>query len=241
MITMFANPERFMRVSGPIAAVCAALGAAALAYGLYLGLAVAPPEADQGETVRILYIHVPSAWLSLFLYTAMAGASLVYFIWRHTLADVAAKTVAPIGAAFAFITLATGSIWGRPTWGAWWEWDGRMASMLVLFLLFIGYMALRAALDDDRQAARAGAILAMVGVVNVPVVKFSVDWWSTLHQPAAVFRFDGPTLDAAFLQPLMIAALGFFAGATALWLARMRTEVFKRRALARRRAREAIA
>lgn len=227
-----------MAVSGPFALAFALGGLVLVAAGLYDGLVISPPEHDQGDTVRIMYVHVPAAWLAMFGYTGMGVASFVYLVWRHSLADVAARAIAPVGAAFAFVCLATGAIWGRPTWGVWWVWDGRLASMLILFLLYLGYIALREALDDQHQGARAGAILALVGLVNVPVVKFSVDWWATAHQPAAVFRFDGPTLEAAFLRPLLVSALGFGFVFGAVVLVRMRSEVLRRRAVALERALE---
>ncbi len=193
MFSYFSNPERFMRISGPIAIGAGIVAAVLLAWGVYLGLFVAPPEQDQQDYVRMVFIHAPIASLSLMGYVAMAVASFIYLVWRHSLADAAAKAIAPIGALYAALTLITGSIYGRPTWGTWWEWDGRLASMLVMFLLYLGYIALRTAIDDERQSARAGAILAMVGVVNVVIVKFSVDWWATLHQ-RGIFQDDGITL-----------------------------------------------
>lgn len=239
MFSAFANPHRFMAFSGPLAIGLATLAIVLLPWGLWQAFFLAPPERDQGEMVRVMFVHVPSAWLAMFIYAMMGAASFVYFVWRHALADVAAKAAAPVGAAFAFLTLATGSIWGRPDWGAWWAWDARLASMLILFLLYLGYIALRAALDDERQASRAAAILCMVGLANLPIVKFSVDWWETLHQPASVFRFDGPTMGAAYLIPLGVMALAFTFGFGALLLLRMRTEILNRRAEALDRALEA--
>jgi len=187
--------------------------------------------------VRIMYVHVPSAWLAMAAYAGMGAASFVYFIWRHNLADLAARALAPVGAVFAFLCLVTGAIWGRPMWGAWWVWDARLTSMLVLFLLFLGYIALRAAIEDERLAAHSGAILAMAGLINLPIIKFSVDWWNTLHQPASVIRFDGPTIHASQLWPLLVMALAFTALMTALVLTAMRTLIARRRAdvLLRRR------
>lgn len=238
MITWLANPERFLRFAVPASWACGAAAGALLLIGLVDGLALAPPEADQGDTVRIMFVHVPAAWLSMMAYAVMGGASFVYLVWRHNLADVAAQAAAPLGAGFAFLTLATGAIWGRPTWGVWWVWDARLASVLVLFLMYLGYMALRSALDDERQAARAGAIFALVGLVNLPIIKFSVDWWSTLHQPAAVIRFDGPTLSGEFLRPLLVMAVAAIAAFAALLLTGMRSEIYRRRADALIRARE---
>ena len=169
----------------------------------------APADYQQGESVRIMYVHVPSAWMALFVYVAIALASAAALIWRHPLADLAAKAASPIGAGFAFLTLVTGSLWGRPMWGTWWEWDGRLTSMLILFFLYLGHMALMNAFEDSQRGYRAAAILALVGVVNIPIIKFSVDWWSTLHQPASVLRMGGPTIHPSMLWPLLIIALGF--------------------------------
>jgi heme exporter protein C len=214
-----------------------ALAAVLFLVGIPWALVLSPPDYQQSDTVRIMYVHVPSAWLAMAAYGGMGTASFVYFIWRHNLADLAARALAPAGAVFAFLCLVTGAIWGRPMWGAWWVWDARLTSMLVLFLLFLGYIALRAAIEDERLAARSGAILAMAGLINLPIIKFSVDWWNTLHQPASVFRFDGPTIHASQLWPLAIMALAFTALLTALVLTSMRTLIAQRRAdvLLRRR------
>jgi heme exporter protein C len=199
-----------------------------LGAGIVLGLQ-APADYQQGETVRIMYVHVPSAWLALGIYTLMAIAAIGTLVWRHPLADVAAKTAAPIGAAFSLICLVTGALWGRPMWGAYWVWDARLTSMLVLFLLYLGILALWRAIDDPGQAGRVVAVLTLVGFVNVPIVKFSVDWWNTLHQPASVFRLDGPAIHPAILTPLLISAAGFAALFVALHVAAMRNEILRRR------------
>lgn len=238
MFSYFANPERFMRISGPIAAGSGVMAVVLLAWGFWLGLFVAPPEADQAEYVRMVFVHAPVAILSLMGYVALGVASLMYLVWRHSLADAAAKAIAPIGALYAFLTLVTGSIYGRPTWGTWWEWDGRLASMLVLFLFFLGYMALRSAIDDERQSARAGAILALVGLVNVPIVKFSVDWWATLHQPSTNF---GMTLAPDYRPPFYLCFFGFALLYLALGLVRTRAAVYRKRAEALQRVRERAA
>jgi heme exporter protein C len=176
-----------------------------------------------------MYIHVPSAWLALGIYTLMAVAALGTLVWKHPLADVAAKAAAPIGAAFCLICLITGALWGRPMWGAYWVWDARLTSMLVLFLLYLGILALWRAIEEPGTAARAVAILTLVGFINVPIVKYSVDWWNTLHQPASVFRLDGPTIHPAILTPLLVTTLGFAALFLALQLAAMRNEILRRR------------
>jgi heme exporter protein C len=241
MFSYFANPERFMRISGPVAVGAGAVTVVLLAWGLYLGLFVAPPEADQQEYVRMVFIHAPIAIISLMGYTALGVASFIYLVWRHSLADAAAKAIAPIGALYAALTLVTGSIYGRPTWGTWWEWDGRLASMLVLFLFFLGYIALRAAIDDERQSARAGGILALVGLVNVPIVKFSVDWWQTLHQPAGDGLLGTDSLAEPFRLPFVLSFFGFAFLFLTLALVRTRAAVFRKRAEALIRARERAA
>jgi len=223
-----ANPHRFMTLARWLVPVCAAAAVALLAIGLVLGFR-APADYQQGETVRIMYIHVPAAWLGLGIYTLMAIAALGTLVWRHPLADVAAKAAAPIGAGFTLICLLTGALWGRPMWGAYWVWDARLTSMLVLFLLYLGILALWRAIEEPGQAGRAVAILTLVGLINVPIVKFSVDWWNTLHQPASVFRIDGPTIHPAILTPLLVMALGFAALFLALHLAAMRNEILRRR------------
>jgi heme exporter protein C len=218
-----ANPNRFMQWSGKVLPWCATATAILLGVGLYLALFVAPPDYQQGESVRIMYIHVPAAWMSTFVYAVMAAASAVALIWRHPVADVAAREAAPLGAGFTLLCLVTGSLWGKPMWGTWWVWDARLTSVLVLFFLYLGYIALINAFDEPTRGARAGAILALVGVVNLPIIKFSVDWWNTLHQPASVFRLGGPTIDPSMLWPLLIMALGFTLFFITLWLMRMRS------------------
>ena len=223
-----ANPHRFMALARWLVPTCALAAALLLGLGLVLGFR-APADYQQGETMRIMYIHVPSAWLALGAYTLMAVSALGTLVWRHPLADVAAKSAAPIGAAFCLLTLVTGSLWGRPMWGAYWVWDARLTSVLVLFLIYLGILALWRAIEEPAQAARAVAVLTLVGFLNVPIVKFSVDWWNTLHQPASVFRLDGPTIHPAILMPLLIAAAGFAALFLALLLAAMRNEILRRR------------
>jgi heme exporter protein C len=223
------NPERFMafsRWAAPgLAVIATALGLA----GLWLGWS-APEDYQQGATVRIMFIHVPAAWMSMFVYACLGGASFLALVFRHALADAAAQAAAPLGAAFTALALATGSLWGRPMWGTWWVWDARLTSVLVLFLFYLAYMALRASLDDETKAARAGAILALVGLINVPIVHWSVNWWNTLHQGATVFARGGPKMSAVFLTPLLLMGLCYMAAFGALWLTRIRGEVWKHRA-----------
>ena len=230
----FANPGRFMRLSGRVAPWCGAAAAIGLGLGLYLALFVAPPDYQQGEAVRIMFVHVPAAWMASFVYGFLALASAVALIWRHPLADIAAQAAAPLGAGFTAICLVTGSLWGEPMWGTWWVWDARLTSVLVLFFLYIGYIALVNGFDDPTRGARAGAVLALVGVVNLPIIKFSVDWWNTLHQPASVFRVSGPTIDTSMLVPLLVMAVAFMLYFTAVVMLRMRTAILASRVRAAR-------
>jgi heme exporter protein C len=218
-----ANPNRFMQWSGKLLPWCAVATAILLGVGLYLALFVAPPDYQQGESVRIMYIHVPSAYMATTVYAIMAVSSAVALIWRHPVADIAAREAAPLGAGFTLLCLVTGSLWGKPMWGTWWVWDARLTSVLVLFFLYLGYIALINAFDEPTRGARAGAILALVGVVNLPIIKFSVDWWNTLHQPSSIFRLGGPTIDPSMLWPLGLMALGFTFFFVTLWLMRIRS------------------
>ena len=229
MIAALTNPARFMAFSRWAAPSLGVIAAALGAVGLWLDFG-APPDYQQGYTVHIMFIHVPASWMSLFVYACLAGASLMGLIFRTALADAAARAAAPLGAGFTLLALATGSLWGRPMWGTWWVWDARLTSVLVLFLFYLGYMALQAAIDDETRAARACAILALVGAVNLPIVHFSVTWWNTLHQGSSVFRKDGPTMPAAYLAPLLLLGLCYMAAFGSLWLVRIRAEVWRRRA-----------
>jgi heme exporter protein C len=232
MLSRFANPARFMRLSGAVLPFLASSTILVLAVGLYLALAIAPPDYQQGESVRIMFVHVPAAWMALLVYLVVAVASLVAMVWRHPLAEIAAQAAAPLGAAFTLVCLVTGSLWGRPMWGTWWAWDARMTSVLVLFFLYLGYIALVNAFDDMTRGARAGSVLALVGVVNLPVIKFSVDWWNTLHQAESVFRAGGPTIDSSMLWPLLVMAVGYLLLFKTLLLVRMRTALNERKARA---------
>jgi heme exporter protein C len=224
-----ANPTRFMELSGWILPWLAAAAAALIAYALYLAFFVAPPDYQQGETVKIMFIHVPAAWLGMMGYALIAVSSFGYLVFRHPLADVSAKAAAPIGAAFAFLALATGSLWGKPMWGTYWVWDARLTSMLILLFLYLGLMALRSAIEDDALAGKLCAVLGLVGVSILPIIKFSVDWWNTLHQPASVIRMDGPTIHSDLLWPLLFSAVGFSLLFFALHMKGMRNEVLRRR------------
>ncbi|HTI68125.1 MAG TPA: heme ABC transporter permease CcmC [Caulobacteraceae bacterium] len=229
MFSALANPARFMAVSRWLAPVLGVLAAVLLAVGLWLSLSV-PDDYQQGATVRIMFVHVPAAWMGLFVYCCLGGASFFGLVFRHALADAAAKAAAPLGAAFTALALATGSLWGRPMWGTWWVWDARLTSVVVLFLFYLGYMALHAAIDDEAKAARAAAILSLVGLVNLPVVHYSVTWWNTLHQGASVLAAGGSALAPVYLAPLLIMGLAYTVLFGALWLVRIRAEVWRRRA-----------
>jgi heme exporter protein C len=225
----FANPGRFLRLSGRVLPPLAVCAAALTLAGLVWGLAFAPADWQQGDAVRIMYVHVPAAWLSSFGYVALALCSVSSLIWRHPLADLAAAEISPVGAAVTALCLATGSLWGRPMWGAWWVWDARMTSVLVLFFLYLGHIALVRAFDDPQRGYRAGAILALVGAVDLPIIKFSVDWWNTLHQPATITLTGAPTMYVGMLWPLALCALGFTLGFVAIVIARTRAAVMERR------------
>ncbi|MFP4537438.1 MAG: heme ABC transporter permease [Dichotomicrobium sp.] len=225
----FANPSVFLRVSGRVLPFVYVLTAGLFAAGLYMAFFVAPPDYQQGETVRIMFVHVPSAWLAMLGYLLIAISAAGSLIWRHPLADVSAKAAAPIGAAFTFLALVTGALWGKPMWGTYWVWDARLTSFLILFFLYLGLIALWEAIEEPSKAGRATAILALVGVVNLPIIKFSVDWWNTLHQPASVMRLDGPTIDASMLYPLLVMALAFTSLFVMLHLKAMRAEILARR------------
>ncbi|MGC2855081.1 heme ABC transporter permease [Novispirillum sp. DQ9] len=221
----FANPARFLRLANALLPWSIGVLVLSLAAGLALSLVWSPVDYQQGDTVRIMYIHVPAAWMGMFAYTAMAVASAVALIWKHPLADLAARASAPVGAAFTFICLVTGSLWGKPMWGTWWVWDARLTSMLILLFLYFGHMALQNAFDDPQRGNKAAAVLALVGFVNVPIIKFSVDWWNTLHQPASVVRMDGPAVDPAMLWPLLIMGLAFKAFYVTVVLLRIKAEI----------------
>jgi heme exporter protein C len=225
----FSNPARFDRFARIMTPWLAGGAAIPLAAGLYFALVSSPPDYQQGDSVRIMYVHVPAAWMALMCYTAMAVASIAGFIWKHPLADVAAKSTAPIGAAFTFLALVTGSLWGKPMWGAWWAWDARLTSVLILFFLYLGYMALWSAIEEKSRAARIAAIACIVGFINVPIIKFSVDWWNGLHQTASVFRADGPTIHPTMLAPLLMMGMAYSLIYAALLLVLMRAEIAERR------------
>ena len=236
-----ANPDRFARFTAPLVPVLWALAVILLAVGVWLGF-TAPEDYQQGDTVRIMFVHVPAASVGLGIYLALGVSSFFALVFRHPLADAAARAAAIPGAAYTFLALVTGSLWGKPMWGAWWVWgDARLLSELVLLLFFIGYIALRSSIDDEAKAARAAAVLGLVGLINLPIVKFSVDWWNTLHQPASLIRADGPSVASSILAPLLTMMAAYGVLFLALWLTDIRTEITRRRvgAIRARRAMEA--
>ena len=225
----FANPTRFMRMSAAVLPWLGAVTAALLVGGLILALVVAPPDYQQGDSARIMFIHVPAAWTALFVYVLIVLASASSLIWRHPLADIAGREAALLGAGFTLICLLTGSLWGKPMWGAWWVWDARLTSVLILFFLYLGYLALANAFDDPTRGARAAAVLALVGAINLPVIKFSVEWWNTLHQPASVFRLGGPTIVLSMLLPLLVMAAAFTSFFILVWFVRIQAAILQRK------------
>jgi heme exporter protein C len=232
MIQALANPKRFMEFSRWAAPAFGALAAVLLVAGAGLAFTV-PEDYQQGDTVRILFIHPQAAVTAMAAYVALAVSAFFGLVFRHALADAAARAAAPLGAGFTVLALVTGSFWGRPMWGAWWVWgDARLTSVLVLFLLYVGYLVLQSAIEDEAKANRASAILALVGVINLPIIKFSVDWWNTLHQPASIMRAEGMAVAPVYLAPMGLMNFGFLALFGALWLVRIRAEVFRRRARA---------
>ena len=227
MFDYFANPSRFMRVANRLLLPLVILSLSTGAIGLYLGLFVAPADYQQGDTVRIIYIHVPSAWLALFGYVGLGLCGLFYVVWRHPLADIAARAIAPVGAVFALLTLVTGSLWGKPMWGAWWVWDARLTSMLILFFFYLGFIALANGFDRAERGSRPAALLALVGMINVPIVKFSVDWWNTLHQPASVKILGSSTIHSSMLVPLLLMFFVLILYCALIFLMKYKTEIIR--------------
>ena len=209
MIDYLANPSRFFRITNFLIPWLMGLSITLTIIGIYFALFDSPEDLIQGSAVRIMYVHVPSAWLSIFSYLLLSICSFFFIVWRHPLADILSRSIAPVGALFSLLTLLTGSIWGRPMWGTWWVWDARLTSMLILFIFFLGYIALSNAFEKNERGSRPAALLAIVGSINLPIVKFSVDWWNTLHQPASIIRTGGISIDQSMLVPLIIMTLAF--------------------------------
>jgi heme exporter protein C len=225
----YANPTRFLGLTRKVLPWLTKVTLVLLGVGLVAAFVVVPPDYQQGETVRIMYIHVPSAWLAMFAYVVMTSASLGMLVWRHPLADAAQKTSAELGAVFTFVCLVTGSLWGKPMWGAYWVWDARLTSMLVLFLLYLGLIAIRENMDDTPRGARVASIMTLVGAIDLPIIKYSVEWWNTLHQPASVFRIGGPSIAPSMLWPLLVMAVAATTLFLTLHLMAIRNEILRRR------------
>lgn len=223
-----ANPTRFMAFADRVIPLFAILTIILFGVGIYMSF-TAPEDYQQGTTVQIMFIHVPAAWLAMMTYSVMSISAIGTIVWRHPLADVSLRAAAPLGAIFTFLALATGSLWGKPMWGTWWEWDARMTSVLILFIIYLGLIALSKAFEEPSEAAQPLAIMTLTGFVIIPIIKFSVDWWNTLHQPASVTRFARPAMDAAFLYPLLVMAIAYMALFFTLHLMSMRNEVIARR------------
>mgnify|MGYP006279277001 CR=1 FL=1 len=223
-----ASPPHFYRFAGRLIPWLTGITVLLLLVGLYRGLVIAPADYQQGESYRIMYVHVPAAWMSMFIYMVMAVAAAIGLIWKIKLAEIIAHSAAPAGAWFTFLALATGSLWGKPMWGAWWVWDARLTSELILLFLYLGFIALQSAIPDRQAAARAGAVLALVGVVNIPIIHFSVEWWNTLHQPATLTKLGRPSMHPSMLWPLLIMALAFKTYFFTTLLVRARSEVLER-------------
>ena len=223
-----ASPPHFYRMAGRLMPWFAWPATLLIVAGLYGGLVLAPPDYQQGDAFRIIYVHAPSAWMSLMVYVTMAVSAAIGLVWRMKLAHAVAASCAPIGASFTFAALATGALWGQPMWGTWWVWDARLTSELILLFLYLGYIALRSAIDDPQRADRASAVLAIVGVINVPVIHYSVVWWNTLHQAPSVTKMAAPSISPAMLVPLLMMILGFTLCFVAMLLVRVRGEVLRR-------------
>jgi heme exporter protein C len=229
LMNRFANPARFLRLARAVLPWSAGVTILSLIAGLALALVVSPPDYQQGQAVRIMYVHVPAAWMAMFVYANMALSAGVGLVWKHPLADLFSRAAAPLGAGFTAICLISGSLWGAPMWGTWWVWDARLTSVLILFFLYLGYIALVNAFDDANRGSAAGNVLLLVGAVNVPIIKFSVDWWNTLHQPASVSRLGAPTVASSMLAPLLLMAVAFTAYFVTVVLLRLRSEILARK------------
>ena len=209
MFNWLANPNRFSKLTGNLQLPLIILSTTMILLGLYYGLFDSPEDYQQGDAVRIMYVHVPSAWLASFLFFSLAISCIFYLVWKHPLADLISNAIAPIGAIFSVLTLATGSLWGKPMWGTWWVWDARLTSMLILFFFYLGYMLLSNAFERKIDGSKSASVLAIIGLINLPIIKFSVDWWHTLHQPSSILRMDGPSIDKEMLLPLTLMMVGF--------------------------------
>ena len=225
----FSNPLRFQKLADKILPYALLLAVMNFLLGLYFAFFQSPPDYLQGETVRIMYVHVPCAWLSLMIYSIMAVCSFISIVFKHTLADIISRSCAPVGACFTLATLITGSIWGKPTWGTWWVWDARLTSELILFFIYVGHILISNAYEDKIKGDRNAAIITLLGIVNLPVIKWSVDWWNTLHQPASISKFSSPSIDVAMMTPLIFMSIAFLSFFISLILLRIKGEILIRK------------
>jgi heme exporter protein C len=241
-MTFRLHPNLLLKIKRPLVPACWIISSGFFLWGIYLALVASPPDYQQNDMVRIMYVHVPAAWLAMGIYAFMAVMNLAGFVWRNLLAFFMAKAAAPIGLVFNLICIITGSLWGKPLWGAWWVWDARLTSMVILVFLYMGYLILIDAFEDRDQGLRMGAFLSLIGVINLPIIKWSVTWWNTLHQPASVFRIGGPTIHTQMLYPLGVLMVAFTALAISLILMRAEMLLMARqlRVLTLKRIREQV-
>ena len=229
MINWLANPNRFSKLTNKLQIPLLSISTIMILLGLYYGLFDSPKDYQQGDAVRIMYVHVPSAWLASFLFLSLAISCVFYLVWKHPLADLISNSIAPIGAVFSILTLVTGSLWGKPIWGTWWVWDARLTSMLILFFFYLGYILLSNAFERKIDGSKSASVLAIVGIINLPIIKFSVDWWHTLHQPSSILRMDGPSIDKEMLLPLTLMMVGFSLFSLFLIIINVKTKLLEKK------------
>ena len=229
MINWLANPNRFSKLTNKLQIPLLSISTIMILLGLYYGLFDSPKDYQQGDAVRIMYVHVPSAWLASFLFLSLAISCVFYLVWKHPLADLISDSIAPIGAVFSILTLVTGSLWGKPMWGTWWVWDARLTSMLILFFFYLGYILLSNAFERKIDGSKSASVLAIVGIINLPIIKFSVDWWHTLHQPSSILRMDGPSIDKEMLLPLTLMMVGFSLFSLFLIIINVKTKLLEKK------------
>ena len=229
MINWLANPNRFSKLTNKLQIPLLSISTIMILLGLYYGLFDSPKDYQQGDAVRIMYVHVPSAWLASFLFLSLAISCVFYLVWKHPLADLISNSIAPIGAVFSILTLVTGSLWGKPMWGTWWVWDARLTSMLILFFFYLGYILLSNAFERKIDGSKSASVLAIVGIINLPIIKFSVDWWYTLHQPSSILRMDGPSIDKEMLLPLTLMMVGFSLFSLFLIIINVKTKLLEKK------------
>ncbi|MBL6679730.1 MAG: heme ABC transporter permease [Proteobacteria bacterium] len=229
MINWLANPNRFSKLTNKLQIPLLSISTIMILLGLYYGLFDSPKDYQQGDAVRIMYVHVPSAWLASFLFLSLAISCVFYLVWKHPLADLISNSIAPIGAVFSILTLVTGSLWGKPMWGTWWVWDARLTSMLILFFFYLGYILLSNAFERKIDGSKSASVLAIVGIINLPIIKFSVDWWHTLHQPSSILRMDGPSIDKEMLLPLTLMMVGFSLFSLFLIIINVKTKLLEKK------------